>query len=528
MSLEPTLEERPPKFPCAEPRNSRNTQSRGHCFYSGSVSARGSPGTERRKLVLSSTSALNKERIAGSRGTVSGRARRATPAADAGAHSARNKTAAALEQTTKQNARAQLSEGDSASRHLHGIYPGDLLSALVSRLTGADTRKDWAANAVRAYSNAISLDASLAEAHLGRARVYRFLERYAEARPDLQRAEELGITDASGAVKHRERRLPAQRLAVVAAAVIVTGASALWLLHFSHAIRAPTQPEPVPPLASNAPLGHPPASNESRSAPIPRPRAIASTVAAGSAARTSVPPPQNGAVASTGRDGITPRPASQPIEVAGSGTPVNAEVSTTDCNGRSTPEADCASGRVKPFAIAAPATEPSKAAATEHQAPEQACVHCAEMISSLPGASALAREDVEMIRLACRSSEPNGAEAYRACAVSQIARLEDAIRMPDLSVIPALDRQLIQSACVSASHDGPAAYRRCIGSQLIGLAGAPELPDLSGFTTERKLIIELACRDSAAAGAAAYHTCVDRQVKQARRKVASPAARAGG
>jgi len=51
----------------------------------------------------------------------------------------------------------------------------------------------------------------LAEAYVGRAAVYRFLGQYAEAKVDLQRAERLGIADATQAVGHVENRLKVRR-----------------------------------------------------------------------------------------------------------------------------------------------------------------------------------------------------------------------------------------------------------------------------------------------------------------------------
>jgi hypothetical protein len=178
----------------------------------------------------------------------------------------------------------------------------------------------------------------------------------------------------------------------------------------------------------------------------------------------------------------------------------------------------------------ADASVPPVAAAIETASPKHTCAECDSVIARLPAASALAKEDIEMTRLACRSSEGSGMEVYQACVTAQIALLDDAIPMPDLSVLPALDRQLLLRACTKATYDGPATYRRCVTSQLIGLAGAPELPDMSGLTLERKRAVELACRGSAAEGAAAYHTCMHRQAKETRRGPSSgplPAGRSG-
>ena len=140
---------------------------------------------------------------------------------------------------------------------------------------------------------------------------------------------------------------------------------------------------------------------------------------------------------------------------------------------------------------------------------------CDSVVAGLAAASALSKEDLAMTRLACRSSESGGADAYSACVSAQIARLEQSIPMPDLSALPEIDRRLLERACTGTASDGPAAYRRCVSSQLISLAGAPDLPDLSTLPAERRRAIELACRDSA--GAAAYHTCMERRAKEARR-----------
>jgi hypothetical protein len=410
-----------------------------------------------------------------------------------------------LELTRKENARSQLREGELARDHLQGVYPGHLLATLASTASAGRSKKAWAESALRAYTNAISLDPVLAEAYVGRAAVYRFLGRYAEAKVDLQRAERLGIADATQAVGHVENRLKVRRLAIAGVCIVVAGICALWLFRASRPAPSTDTPAPTAPLALPAPVEtHPvppaPSVAVAPSSPIvplaPTPRAP----------NASAPPEQQRAAAPEPSSPATRREPQQAANVAGA------------------PQATARTAVTTPQPVAAVAPAIPVAAMT----PEHVCAECDSVISALPAAAALAKEDIEMTKLACRSSEGGGSDAYQACVATQITQLEDAIPMPDLTRLPAIDRQLVQRACTSAAHNGPAAYRRCISSQLIGLAGAPDLPDLSALPPERRRAIELACRDSAAASAAAFHSCMARQAKDARRGAPSAASRPQG
>lgn len=392
-----------------------------------------------------------------------------------------------LEYVSSRNARSQLQEAEQARLHLQGVYPGDVLSTLTSTATSAQTRRDWAETALRAYSNAISLDPSLAEAYVGRAAVYRYLERYADARADLQHAEKLGIADATQEVGQVEHRLRMRRLVLVGVSILVTGACALWIFY------RPTPPEIAASKGESVPS--PPAS-----ALVEQKQAVA-------------PPPP------------APVPVSPPIA-----RPASPSVAGNCSGGSPCPDPrtiappTAAPAAVKPPVVAATpvvAAAPAVAAPAEPRPQEPSCQECDSVIAALPEAAPLAKEDLEMTRLACRSSEGSGADAYRACVVAQIVLLDAALPMPDLSVLPPIDRQLLQRTCASATHNGPAAYRRCVTSQLIGLAGAPELPDTSGLSPERKRAVDLACRTAAEGGVAAYHNCLDRQVRAARRAPSS-------
>jgi hypothetical protein len=427
-----------------------------------------------------------------------------------------------LEVTRKENARSQLREGELARSHLQGVYPGDLLATLASTASGGRSQKDWAESALRAYGNAISLDPVLAEAYVGRAAVYRFLGRYPEAKADLQRAERLGIADASQAVGHVESRLKVRRLALAGACIVVAGVCALWLFYASRPAPSPNAAEPPAPLALPAPVGtHP-----------PPPPALGVAVAPSLPVVPAAPTP---------RAPSASLPAAQ-ARVAGSALAAPAPavaaapVSTATLRERQPAvkivEAPRASARPADIALRAAAVPvaptPTAAAIVPTRAPEHVCAECDSMIAALPAAASLAKDDIEMTKLACRSSEGSGPDTYLACVTTQIAQLEDALPMPNLTTLPAIDRSLIQRACTSAANNGPAAYRRCVTSQLIGLAGAPDLPDLSALPAERRRAIELACRDSAAAGAAAFHGCMDRQAKDARRGAPSAASRPQG
>ena len=418
----------------------------------------------------------------------------------------RPETVTDLELTRKENARSQLREGDLARSHLQGVYPGDLLATLASTTSAGRSQKHWAERALRAYTNAISLDPVLAEAYVGRAAVYRFLWRYAEAKADLGRAERLGIADATQAVGDIENRLKVRRLAIAGACVVVVGICALWLFRASRPAPSPNPVEPPAPLAQPAPV-------ETHPAPPAPSVAVAPSLAAAPSAPTprapnaSSQPEQQRAAAPEPPSPAPRREPQQAAKVAGA------------------PEVGARTAATTPRAVATAALAAAPVAATEPTPPEHACPECDSVISALPAAAALRKADIEMTKLACRSSEGGGADTYLACITAQIAQLEDAIPMPDLTTLPAIDRQLVQSACTSAAHDGPATYRRCISSQLIGLAGAPDLPDLSALPPERRRAIELACRDSAVAGAAAFHGCMDRQAKEARRGVPSATAR---
>ena len=79
--------------------------------------------------------------------------------------------------------------------------------------------------------------------------------------------------------------------------------------------------------------------------------------------------------------------------------------------------------------VAQPAPAPIAAPAVEAPSQERACPECDAAISAVPGAEDLSREDMEMTKLACRSSAGSSAEAYRACVTEQIGRLEDALPM---------------------------------------------------------------------------------------------------
>ncbi|HYL19211.1 MAG TPA: tetratricopeptide repeat protein [Burkholderiales bacterium] len=411
-----------------------------------------------------------------------------------------------LELTRQENARSQLREGDLARSHLQGVYPGDLLATLASTASAGRSQKDWAQRALRAYTNAISLDPVLAEAYVGRATVYRFLGRYAEAKADLQRAERLGIADATQAVGHVENRQKVRRLAIAGACIVVAGICALWLFRASRPAPSPNPVEPPAPLALPAPVETHPAPPVP-SVTVPPSQPVVPSAAPSRAPNASVPPEQQRAAAPEPSSPV-PQREPQPVVKAGEAPQVGARTAAT------TPRA---------VATAAPALP--AVAVTPTRPPEHVCAECDSVISALPAAAALGKEDIEMTKLACQSSEDGGSDAYQACVATQIAQLDEAIPMPDLTTLPAIDRQLVQRACTSATHNGPAAYRRCISSQLIGLAGAPDLPDLSALPAERRRAIELACRDSAAASAAAFHGCMVRQAKDVRRGAPSAASR---
>ena len=410
-----------------------------------------------------------------------------------------------LELTRKENARSQLREGELSRSHLQGVYPGDLLATLASTASAGRSQKDWADSALRAYSNAISLDPVLAEAYVGRAAVYRFLGRYAEAKADLQRAERLGIADATQAVGHVENQLKVRRLALAGACIVVIGICALWFFRASRPTPSPNTVEPPAPLALPAPVETHPAPPAPSVAVAPS-RPAVSSAPTPRTPNTSLQPEQQRTAAYEPPSPALRRQPQPAAKVAGA------------------PAAGARTPTTTPRAVAAVAPA-APAAAMAPTLPEHACAECDSMISSLPAAAALGKEDFEMTKLACRSSEGSDAETYLACVTTQIAQLEDALPMPNLTALPALDRQLVQRACTSATHNGPAAYRRCISSQLIGLAGAPDLPDLSTLPAERRRAIELACRDSAAASAAAFHGCMVRQAKDARRGAPAAASR---
>jgi hypothetical protein len=428
-----------------------------------------------------------------------------------------------LELTRKENARSQLREGELARSHLQGVYPGDLLATLASTASAGRSQKDWAESALRAYSNAISLDPLLAEAYVGRAEVYRFLERYADAKADLQRAERLGIADATQAVGHVENRLKVRRLALASACIVVAGVCALWLFRALGPVPSPNVAEAPAPQALPAPV------ETHRSPPAPGVAVVPSRPAVPSAPTPRAP--------SASLPAAPPRVAAPP-PAAAPAPPVAAAPASTATVREPQPavkvvEAPQASARPAdgaPRAAAVPvAPIPNIAAVVAPtRPPEHVCAECDSMIAALPAAATLAKDDIEMTKRACRSSEGNGPDTYLACVTTQIAQLEDALPMPDLTTLPAIDRQLVQRACMSAAQNGPAAYRRCISSQLIGLAGAPDLPDLSALPAERRRAVELACRDSAAAGAAAFHGCMVRQAKDARRGAPSAASRSPG
>ena len=413
-----------------------------------------------------------------------------------------------LELTRKENARSQLREGELARSHLQGVYAGDLLATLASTASAGRSQKDWAESALRAYTNAISLDPLLAEAYVGRAAVYRFLERYADAKADLQRAERLGIADATQAVGHVEKRLKVRRLALAGACIFVAGICALWMFRASRPTPSPNVAEPPAPLAVPAPAERHPAAPAPSAAVAPS-RPLAPLAPPAQVPTASVPTERQRAGASEPTSSRPRREQEPPAQIARAPqAPARTAVTTA-----------------QPLAAVAPALSATEVTPT---LPEHACAECDSMISSLPAAAGVAKEDLDMTKLACRSSQGSGPDAYLACVTTQIAQLEDALPLPDLTKLPAIDRQLVQRACVSAAQNGPVAYRRCISSQLIGLAGAPDLPDLSALPAERRRAVELACRDSAAAGAAAFHGCMVRQAKDARRGAPSAAPRPQG
>ena len=423
----------------------------------------------------------------------------------------------------RQNARKQIVEGDLARARLHGIYLGWFPSTLVSRLTGAQTRKDWAESAVRSYSNAISLDPSLAEAYVGRASAYRFLERYGEAKHDLEHARSLGVVDAMEVETELEHRLRQRRIAVAAVLAVVCAASYFAV---AYRVRAPSLPQPTQSTALRAPAEiappAPPASPAVPAGPVLAPPA--------SAVKPSAAPVQPAALATDNARAVQPLPprspapssTSMPAQVHESAPPhervsIEPDAPAQVCGGRAASDGSCIPAEAAAsLAATAPATPPP--ARLEPQIREEPCEGCAsvpdqaEDTASVPALAGVSREDARMIELACRSSTAAGAESHRGCIAAQIARLEEALPMPDLSQLSTIDRQLIQRACAKTGQDGPAAYRSCVGSQLIGLASAPDVPDMSALPAERKHAIEAACRENAT-GAAAYHICLDRQAK---------------
>ena len=402
-----------------------------------------------------------------------------------------------LDELNRQNARDQVVEGDFARSRLRGIYLGRVSSTLVSALTGAKTRRDWAEHAVRAYTNAISLDPSLAEAYVGRASVYRFLERYAEAKQDLERARELGVADVADDQTELEHRVRGRRI-ILAAAV----AGVCLVCYFAVAYHGRSGRQSLPAQTASEPTQRGDTAPASPAAPKIAETPAVKAPATPAPARAQQPP-------------FAPAPV-----IPSRAAAANAQAPESTCSGELPADGSCVPSRPAPNAAASRPTPPAENGAAQ-QPSEDTCPTCspvrdAEALASIPQLAGVNRADAEMIALACRSSETAGSDAYQACIAAQAASLEEAIPMPDLSALPAIDQQLIRRVCTNAGLDGPAVYRRCIGSQLISLASAPDLPNLSSFAAERRRAIELACRSAAAGGAAAYHTCMDRQAKQAR------------
>ncbi|PWT75839.1 MAG: hypothetical protein C5B46_02135 [Proteobacteria bacterium] len=390
----------------------------------------------------------------------------------------------------RQNARSQVVEGDFARDRLRGVYPSRISSLLISALTGERTRRDWAENAVRAYTNAINLDPALPDAYVGRASVYRFLARYAEAKQDLDKARELGVVDIPDDKIEPPHRIRSRRIVLTSAAAGAIAVCSVAVVYQQWSSRQSTSVDSSPTeLPAEKSI-----SDSPNAAPLPKLAPAKQLISPPTRPTAKLEHPQV-----TVKATAVPQPMT-PLALSGKST----------CPGQPASDGDC--NRV---------TSESSALATPGDPADTARVRT----SSIPGArdpqtipelAAVKREDAEMIALACRASDASGTDEYQSCIASQLTSLEQAIPMPDLSELAPIDRQLVRRTCSNTTQDGPAAYRRCVSSQLISLAGAPELPDLTSFSAERKRAMDSACNKSAAVGAAAYHNCMARQAKPAR------------